>query len=400
MTLDVFKLKQHAWSQGKGRYDFLDLFRGIIVLFMIEGHVVRELLTPELRAAKFFAFHEIFHGITAPGFLFSAGFTFAIAAQKKWKEAVTLNTNIFRRIWRAVILVLIGYALHLPYLSLEKTLHEATPDQWNAFFAFDVLQCIGIGILLLRLLLLVVKREDVFIASLCALTLAVVYASPFFGSGSFARLPLFFSSAFNTSTGSPFPLFPFLGFLFAGAFVSWVFLRSAQSGKEASFMRWTFGGGIFLLVVGYCLDSFPLRTYTVYNFWSTSPNYFLMRLGILFLMLSVLWFFEDIFASKTPSSNRALRWLAMLGMQSLFVYIAHLLVLYGWVVNPEWNLRHWFGGNSGMYTSLLVSFFLICSMIPAAFAWRYLKINHPILTAGLLWWMGFSLAWSFLFHPY
>ena len=52
---DLFKLKEHAWSEGKGRYDFLDLFRGIIVLFMIEGHVVRELLTPELRAAKLFA---------------------------------------------------------------------------------------------------------------------------------------------------------------------------------------------------------------------------------------------------------------------------------------------------------------------------------------------------------
>ena len=397
---DLFKLKEHAWSEGKGRYDFLDLFRGIIVLFMIEGHVVRELLTPELRAAKLFAFHEVFHGITAPGFLFSAGFAFAIAAQRRWAEAITININLFKRTWRAVMLILIGYALHLPYLSLGKTIREATPEQWNVFFAFDVLQCIGVGILLLRILLYVVKREHVFIASLCALTLAVAYAAPVFGTGSFVHLPLFFSSALTTSSGSPFPLFPFLGFLFAGAFVSWIFLSSAQKGREAFFMRWIFGGGMFLFVLGYCLDSFPLRTYPVYNFWSTSPNYFLMRLGILLLMLSTLWFFEDILASNGSPSKWIPRWLTMLGMQSLFVYIVHLLVLYGWVVNPEWNIRHWFGSSSGIFVSLLISFLVVCSMIPAAFAWRFLKKYHPVLTNGILWWMGFSLAWSFFFHPY
>jgi hypothetical protein len=40
---------------------------------MLEGHVLRELLTPDLKATQFFAFHEVFHGVTAPRFLFGAG---------------------------------------------------------------------------------------------------------------------------------------------------------------------------------------------------------------------------------------------------------------------------------------------------------------------------------------
>jgi uncharacterized membrane protein len=171
---------RHAWSEGTGRYKFLDLYRGIIVLFMLEGHVVRELLKTESKTTYLFALHEIFHGVTAPGFLFGAGFTFAIATQRRWEQSIAFTHGFFRRAWRAVLLILIGYALHFPFLSLQKIIFQATSAQRNAFLLFDVLQCIGIGLLLLCLLLVTVKREKLFLGTLTVLLFAIVYSTPIF----------------------------------------------------------------------------------------------------------------------------------------------------------------------------------------------------------------------------
>jgi uncharacterized membrane protein len=397
----VMKQSSHSWSEGTGRYRFLDLYRGIIVLFMLEGHVVRELLGADSKATSFFTLHEIFHGVTAPGFLFGAGFTFAIATQRRWEQSIALTWGFFRRAWRATLLILLGYALHFPFLSLQKTLVEATPAQWKTFFLFDVLQCIGIGLLLMSFLLVTVKQERLFLFLLMFLLLTTVYVTPLFWTSHLQRiLPLVISSAVNGLTRSPFPLFPFIGFLLAGTCVSWLFLRASQDGYEEIFIKWLMCAGGFLVFVGFFLDKLPVHTYQEYLFWSTSPNYFWIRLGILFLMLGGLWYLEDSFASHRGSIAWMPKWLTILGVESLFVYIAHLLILCGWVTNAGFNLRLWWGNKLTVAESILVFAVLTLVMIPASFAWRYLKKQHSKLMIGIFWWMGFCIIWSFLFNPY
>lgn len=395
------KYSRHNWSEGVGRYRFLDLYRGIIVLFMIEGHIFRELLTPAIRAMPFFTFHEIFHGITAPGFLFGAGFTFAIAAQRRWKQAVSFSRGFFRRSWRALLLILIGYALHIPFLSLKKTIATATSAQWNVFLLFDVLQCIGFGLLLMRLLLVTLRREWLFIGTLVSLLFIVVYTTSLFWTSSIELfLPLFISSAVNGLKGSPFPLFPFLGFLLAGTCVSWLFLRAAQYRREDIFIKWLILAGIILAAVGALLDAVPLQTYTEYHFWSTSPNYFWIRIGALLIMLGGLWLIEDHFATHGGLITWMPNWLTLLGIESLFVYIVHLIILCGWITNVEFNLRKWWGNKLNITESLLVLIGLTMAMIFTSFIWHTLKKEHPKLMKGVFLWMGFCIAWSFFFNPY
>jgi len=371
------------------------------VLFMLEGHVLRELLAPEVKMSPFFTFHEIFHGVTAPGFLFGAGFTFAIATQRRWEQTVIFSFSFFRRVWRAIALICIGYALHFPFLSLQKTLLVATPTQWDAFLLFDVLQCIGLGLLLMRLLVILLKQEKLFMAALAMLLLSVVYLTPLFWLSALqSALPRAVSSACNGLTGSPFPLFPFGGFLLAGACVSWIFLRAAQGGREEICIRWLMFTGGLLVLIGVLFDAAPFQTYAEYMFWSTSPNYFWIRLGVLLLMLGALWYLEDLFATQGGSFTWMPAWLTVLGRESLFVYIAHLLILCGWVVNVEFNLRWWWGTKLNIAEAVFVFGGLTLTMIPASFAWRYLKKNHHLLMNGVFWWMGVCIAWSFLFNPY
>ena len=320
---------------------------------MLEGHVLRELLSPDIRATQLFAYHEIFHGVTAPGFLFGAGFTFAIATQRKWQQAITFNESFLKRVWRAISLILVGYSLHFPYLSLSKTLEQATSTQWNAFLIFDVLQCIGLGLLTMRLLLFFLKREDIFIGSLLGLLLSIVYLTPLvWMKNTQNSLPLWFLSALNGLAGSPFPIFPYVGFLVAGTLVSWLFLRAAQEGREEFVVKRMILGGITLVLCGYVSDAFPVQTYPDYNFWNTSPNFFWIRLGMLLLMLGGLWYLEDFLARHSNIKIWMPQWLIILGVQSLFVYIAHLLILCGWVTNVELNLRWW-----GETNLILVSHF-------------------------------------------
>ena len=118
------------------RYTFLDLFRGLFVLLMVEGHLLRAVLEEGSRSSSVFQIHEILHGITAPGFLFTSGFALAIASHRKRNELQSLAPALGRRLWRGVALLLLGYALHIPYWSLTKTLAASTAEQWSAFVAF------------------------------------------------------------------------------------------------------------------------------------------------------------------------------------------------------------------------------------------------------------------------
>ena len=53
---------------------YIDAFRGLMALVMVQGHVFESLLSPEVRAEPWYGFQLMFHGSTAPGFLFASGF--------------------------------------------------------------------------------------------------------------------------------------------------------------------------------------------------------------------------------------------------------------------------------------------------------------------------------------
>src|SRR2546425_7850948 len=53
---------------------YIDAFRGLMALVMVQGHVCDALLTPAARAEPWYVFQTMFHGSTAPGFLFASGF--------------------------------------------------------------------------------------------------------------------------------------------------------------------------------------------------------------------------------------------------------------------------------------------------------------------------------------
>jgi len=124
---------------GHNRELYIDAFRGLMALVMVQGHVCDHLLSADARANVFYAFQTMFHGSTAPGFLFASGFVAGLP-----RAPLSLKASV-RRARRLLFVLGVGYALHLPYFSLWKTVGVATSAQLQALYACDALQAIAVS---------------------------------------------------------------------------------------------------------------------------------------------------------------------------------------------------------------------------------------------------------------
>ena len=148
-------LGSDPWWKGEGapRELYIDVFRGLMALVMVQGHVFDTLLTPLARSQDLYRFQQIFHGSTAPGFLFASGFVAGLP-----RAPLSLRASL-RRARRLFFVWGVGYVLSLPYFSLWKTLTQATPAQEAAALACHALQVIAASQLFVLLLQWVAGRR-------------------------------------------------------------------------------------------------------------------------------------------------------------------------------------------------------------------------------------------------
>jgi fucose 4-O-acetylase-like acetyltransferase len=84
------------------------------------------------------------------------------------------------------------------------------------------------------------------------------------------------------------------------------------------------GGGAALYFVAQWLDVAPLRLYASYDYWHTSPNFFLARVGILLMILFACYAWCRWGAGAWRFSP-----MIQLGQTSLLVYWVHIEFVYG-----------------------------------------------------------------------
>lgn len=352
------------------RHLFIDLYRSAVILLMLEGHAVRTFLLPYLQQFSLFQKHEFIHGLSAPAFLFGAGLTFVISTRKRWQEYHHWGAPLSRRVRRLLFVFALGLMLHLPFFSIRKIIIDGTTADYLQLFQCDVLMCIGIGLLSLHALVFLFKNERHFYGWVFGAILTAGFFTPIAWDIDFLRyVPSFFAQLANPNHGSPFPLFPYIGFLFAGVIVSWEFLVAVEKGNEQLFMLRLAVTGAALIAAGMIFDALPVQIYPHYNFWYTSPNYFFIRVGVLMLVAAGFWYLSS--KITYPKSI-----LTVFGRESLFIYVLHLIILYGTAMNNELNLRSMIGDNLNvLQTAGLVLVFVLVVLMCALF-WNYLKRKH------------------------
>lgn len=350
------------------RLAFIDLHRGLVLLLMIEVHVFNAFLLQSYRPSGWFMILNFINGLVAPSFLFISGFAFILASQKKIKEFRTFGWQFYRQVGRILLILLAGYSLHLPYFNLSKTLQKSTPEQWRHLFAIDVLQCIAVSLLLLFLLRLVITNDRVFKYITAFFTLVFILPAPQIWVTDFSgMLHPALAAYMNKMGGSLFPLFPWSGFLFLGAFLSIIFSEFRQKGEEAKYFGAMLYTGIIFVLAGSLLyiEESPLHIAMM----KPEITFFFLRAGYIFLIFYACWLFAK------QGERPAVRILSGFGKESLLVYWLHLQVIYRKIGGESLNGS--FKYTLNVMESIAATILLAALMWGAAYGWSALKQNYP-----------------------
>ena len=121
-----------------------------------------------------------------------------------------------------------------------------------------------------------------------------------------------------------FPVFPWTAFAFAGLAVGFILQSPTAKARETTVFLSFGGAGIVLVELARWLDALPRQLYPVYDFWHTSPNFFLIRLGMLLMILTATYTWCRWGLGQWGFSP-----LIQLGQASLVVYWVHIEFVYG-----------------------------------------------------------------------
>jgi fucose 4-O-acetylase-like acetyltransferase len=356
---------------------YIDAFRGLMALAMVQGHVTDTLLAAAARAEPWYAFQQMFHGSTAPGFLFASGFVAGLP-----RSPLSLRASL-RRARRLAFVLGVGYSLNLPYFSLWKSLGVASPTARALALSCNALQVIAVTQLLVLVLQWIAGRHWTRVAAVIAF--AVVVVAPWvWVSGLSARMPEAVAAYLDASTGSRFPVFPFSAFVLAGTLAGAALGRAEPRRRHRRAIAW----GLGLVLLGIALVR-PLAG--VVDFWGPSPAYTLVRLGGLVLLLLLV----EVASRLGLPGVRAL---ALLGHETLLVYVLHLYVLFGGPFGSSpltaWHGRMGFGG------ALVVLALMLPVLLAAAWLWRKAKHRAPHEAQLGLVFVSTAFVYEFLTRPW
>lgn len=360
-----------------GRLLFIDMFRGLAVLVMIEGHVFNSTILPSLRSTRQFHYLDLFHGMIAPSFIFISGFAFALGLERKWDSFLRFDKPLWMQVRRLLFVLGLAYWLHLPVWSFQTLLHT-TRETILYFLRCDVLQLIALSLLFSLLLCVTLRNKKLLIGTLLLLALAIVFVTPFVYYVDPRRyLPVPLSDYINALHGALFPLFPWAAYSFAGTFFGWIYLKVRNTEKEGRLFALLAISGIFFFIAAFILFYVPWQYYQYVDPARSSPRHFMMKTGFIFFTLAGLWYYEQ---KKKPRDST----LNKVGQESLFVYGLHLILVYGASFMPH-HLSKDVGPVFTFTPAFAVSFGLMGLMIVAALPWHWMKLNHPVMAKRIFY---------------
>jgi uncharacterized membrane protein len=182
------------------------------------------------------------------------------------------------------------------------------------------------------------------------------------------RLPLVLAAYLSPATGSLFPLFPWGAYVLLGAVLGHLHVQRRIDCIADFGGRVLLPGGVGLLALSFIGMRVPLAPLGPTDFWSSSPNQFLLRAGLVLLVLAAVTFISQR-VSRPPSIVQAL------AHESLTIYAVHLCIVYGSVWNV--GLRHLVGPSLSVLPALAAVVTMWASMAALAFVWRWCKHHEP-----------------------
>jgi uncharacterized membrane protein len=376
----------------RGRFLALDLLRFLAVILMVQGHTFREVLVMDVRSSGWFSWHEYIHGFTAPIFLFSSGLAFGITTFRSWDKHLSWGPTLRKRFERYILLLIIGYWIHLPKLSLQS-LMNASDERLAKVFKVDALQNIGVTLLLAELLVIALRTPKRFVRVASALGIGLVLIAPTLGRLSLEGVPIFFAGFINRSTGSFFPLAPYSAFLLAGIATAYFLFDATTRSYRPAAGRTLLLLGLVVAGLGKYLGSVGADAiFGEHNVWVSSPFFFMLRIGVVWSVLGSLTLLTELIPRLLD--NAPGRTLQLMGQETLVIYVAHLFIIWGSPVNA--SVARLYKHSLSVGESLLCFIAVFGATMLLAKVWNMAKTKQPTAFDYARWAVTATLALVFV----
>jgi uncharacterized membrane protein len=316
------------------RLAYIDWMRGVACVLMFQTHCYDSWLGGDARKTTFFMWSQLGGTLPAPLFLFLAGISFALVTDKLRQKGLPSGQIAATTVRRGAEIFALGLLFRV-----QEFLIAWGWAPWSDLFRVDVLNIIGLSMMLMGVACWMAltstnalhpRRRNLILAAVGSSLSIALLTPPLWTSWRPRWLPWplesYINGVHNLNQPQPwlFPLFPWAGFAFAGLAVGFILLSDWGRMRQARSFALLGAAGFLLIVFAGWWDAQPQHVYAVYDFWHTSPNFFLIRVGLLLLIL--------------PASYAWCRWgfgttgfspLVQLGQTSLLVYWVHIEFVYG-----------------------------------------------------------------------
>jgi uncharacterized membrane protein len=286
---------------------------------MINTHAFSAWTVAEDRGTRLFWLARLFGGYPAPLFLFLAGLSAALVAEReraKGKDGGEVRRRGLRR-----ALTVLGYAFLFRVGMLASGGGPATD-----LLRVDVLNCIAVSLMLVAVALGLPTARGRLAAAL-GLATAIALLTPLAWDGSWwtgwpAPIAGYFTGRLRDAL---FPLFPWTTFTAFGAACGLLLAEARARGKEGLAIGALAAAGAAAIPLALWVDGRAPAVYPVYDFWRTSPTYVVIKCGVLLALFALAFVLDRL---PGPSALR------QLGRTSLLVYWVHLEIIYGRWIAP------------------------------------------------------------------
>ena len=341
----------------KFRLGYIDWLRGLACLLMFQTHCYDSWLGPEARQSRFYMYSQLGGTFPAPLFLFLAGISFALVVDKLRKKNLPAAQIARTTIVRGA--EIFGFGL---LFRMQEYLVAWGWAPKSDLLRVDILNTIGASMMLMGILCWLVLAVSRGPRTRLALTLAGVgtallislVSPPLWTTWRPSWLPWPLESYVDGvhNLGIPqaglFPIFPWTGFAFAGLAVGFI-LQSSWAREQEPRAFFSLGlAGSLLIEFARWLNGQTRQLYAVDDYWHTSPSFFLIRVGMLLVILTAGYSWCRWGAGEWGFSP-----LVLLGQASLLVYWVHLEFVYGRVSILPKRTMTIAGSSAGLLTIFL-----------------------------------------------
>lgn len=317
------------------RVAYIDWVRGFACLMMFQTHCYDSWLGGAARASGFFKLSQLGGTLPAPLFLFLAGVSCALVTDRLRQKGMKANEIARTTILRGGEVFLLALLFRL-----QEFLLGMGHAPWTDLLRVDILNAIGLSLVMTGLACRIaavggtddvsrLRRRSIGIAVAIAAVIAIVTPLLWTTWQPHWRawwLESYINGVHTFGTPQPwlFPLFPWAAFAFAGLAAGFLLQTDWAREKETAAMVLAGVGGVVLVALGIWLDARPVQLYAVHDFWHTSPNFFLVRTGVVMVILFAGYAWCRWGAGQWGFSPQI-----ELGKSSLLVYWVHIEFVYG-----------------------------------------------------------------------